>query len=89
MEWLFAILFDAPGGGIYNVGSDQAVSIQQLAETVRSVLQTENQILIRKKVIDKTPPERYIPCINKIRKELHLEIKADLKQAIIKTVEWQ
>ena len=87
VQWLFTILFDAPGGGIYNVGSDQAVSIQQLAETVRSVLQTKNQIIIRQKAVDNKAPERYIPCVDKIRDTLHLEVKLDLKQAILKTVE--
>lgn len=56
---------------------------------VRDVLKTQNRILISTKTLEKNLPERYIPCINKIRKELHPEIKTDLKQAIIKTVEWQ
>lgn len=86
VEWLFAILFRSKGAQIYNVGSDQAVSIQQLAETVRSVLQTKNQIIIRQKAVDKKAPERYIPCIDKVKTELQVIIRNSLQEAVWKSV---
>ncbi|MBO5725120.1 MAG: NAD(P)-dependent oxidoreductase [Lentisphaeria bacterium] len=86
VEWLFTILFEAPGGEIYNVGSDQALSILELAETVRSVLQTKNEIIIRQKAVEKKAPERYIPCIDKIRTQLQVSTPCSLQEAILKTI---
>ena len=84
--WLFKILFEGQAGQAYNVGSDQAVSIRELAETVRKVLQTENQIVTRGKADPGKPPERYVPDVSRIQRELKVAVETGLENAILKTV---
>ena len=87
VRWLFTILFEGRAGQAYNVGSDQAVSIRELAETVRRVLHSDNQIVIRGKSLPGQAPARYVPDITKIRRHLKTSIAAGLEEAILKTVE--
>ncbi len=81
-EWLFTLLFRGNPGQAYNVGSDRAVSIRELAETVRLVLGTENQVRVLKKAEPGVKPSRYVPDISKARKELGLSVKIGLEEAI-------
>ena len=82
VEWLFAILSGGRSGQAYNVGSDQAVSIRELAETVRRVLGTDNRIVIRGTPVPGQPPVRYVPDITKIRRDLRVSVKTGLEDAI-------
>ena len=87
VKWLFTILFEGHGGQAYNVGSDQAVSIRELAETVRRVLHSDNQIVIRGTPVPGQPSARYVPDITKIQRDLHVRIETGLEDAIRKTVQ--
>ena len=86
VEWLFKVLLDGKSGSAYNIGSDQAISIRNLAEVVRRVLKSDNDILVRGTPIPGKAAERYVPDVSKIRQELNVSIKTDLKEAILKTL---
>ena len=86
VRWLFAVLFRGTPRRAYNIGSDRAVSIRELAETVRNVLGSKNRIVVRRTPDPGKPPERYVPDISKIRRELNVSIETDLEDAILKTV---
>ena len=85
VEWLFALLARGRIGQSYNVGSDHAVSILELAETVRRVLRVKNQIHLKKKPDPLTKPQRYIPDISRIQKELGVSVKFSLENAILRS----
>lgn len=87
VKWLFTILFEGHAGQTYNVGSDQAVSIRELAETVRRVLLSDSRIIIRGTPVSGQTPPRYIPDITKIRRELHVRLETGLEEAILKTIQ--
>lgn len=87
VKWLFTILFEGHTGQTYNVGSDRAISIRELAETVRRVLHSDNQIVIRGTPVPGQPSARYVPDIAKIQRELHVRIETGLEDAIRKTVQ--
>ncbi len=86
VKWLFKILLEGQAGQSYNVGSDQAVSIRELAETVKRVLQSNSKIIIRGTPVPGQLPQRYIPDITKIRRELQVRIETGLEDAILKSV---
>ena len=66
----------------YNVGSDEAVLIGDLAKIVaRQFGQVVSAPLITEKRID-----RYVPAVFKIRKDLGFELKFDLSSSIAATV---
>jgi dTDP-glucose 4,6-dehydratase len=82
VEWLFAILERGESGRAYNVGSDRAVSILELAEIVREVLGSESEIVVKGTPIAGAVPSAYVPSIVRAREELGLEIKVALEEAI-------
>lgn len=65
-EWLFKLL-TGDFCGVYNVGSDHAVTIRELAETVLHVSGKNLGLRILGKP-DPNPPHRYLPDISKAKK---------------------
>lgn len=88
IKWLLVMLLNGRGGEAYNVGSEEAVSIAQLAHTVADVVEPQCQIHIAKKPDPTVSPARYIPSIQKASDELGLSIEVSLTDAIMKTACW-
>ena len=86
--WLWTLLFRAPTGEAYNVGSDEAVSIADLARTVVEVLGVSSVVQIRREVTLGMPRAQYVPAIAKAREQLGLRVRVDLRDAIRYTAEW-
>lgn len=82
VEWLFAILERGEAGRPYNVGSDRAVSIRELAETVRDVLGSKSEIIVKGTPKTDEKPQVYVPSIERACSELGLEVKVSLEEAI-------
>ena len=81
-EWLLTILVKGSKGNAYNVGSDDAISISDLAHKVRRVLSAENPVEIKKPRLDGCLPSRYLPSIEKAKTLLSLELRVGLEKAI-------
>ncbi len=87
-EWLWTILLKGENGRAYNVGSDQAISILDLAYLVRECAGTHNPIQVLGTPDPKALPPRYVPSIERARKELGLDVRRPLKDAITQTLAW-
>lgn len=84
-RWLLALLQYGNASEAYNVGSNQAVSIEQLANLVRDTLAPDKPVDVRGRVqADNTQRQRYIPDITKARQSLGLEVQVSLQDAILK-----
>lgn len=84
--WLLAILLDGRNNRPYNVGSDQAVSIAELAETVVAVA-GGGDIRIHQSPSG-LPAERYVPAIERARQELGLDVWTPLPEAFRRSLVW-
>lgn len=82
VEWLFAILQRGESGRPYNVGSDCAVSIRELAEIVRNALGSKSEIIVKGTPKADEKPLVYVPSIERACSELGLEVKVSLEDAI-------
>ena len=82
VEWLFAILERGESGRPYNVGSDRAVSIRELAETVRRVLGSDSDIIVKGSPEPGAKPSTYVPVIERAVGELGLNVNVGLEKAI-------
>jgi dTDP-glucose 4,6-dehydratase len=82
VEWLFAILERGESGRPYNVGSDKALSIRELAESVRDIFGTKNDIVVKGKSDPDAVPSVYVPNITRAGSELDLEMKIQIENAI-------
>lgn len=86
--WLWTLLFRAPSGRAYNVGSPDDLSIAELAYQVSEVVGGGSAVTIRQKPMPEKPRERYVPSIRRAEEELGLHVWISLADAIEKTVKW-
>ena len=82
-DWLLALIERGESGAAYNVGSDQAISVLDLARLVKTTLSsTANIELMGSSDANGVIRNRYIPSIEKIKRELNVEITVPLSEAI-------
>ncbi|MFC3581301.1 NAD-dependent epimerase/dehydratase family protein [Sphingomonas hylomeconis] len=86
--WLWKILLTAADGAVYNVGSEEAVSIAALAERVSRVLGNPGGFEILGRPDPGWNPGRYVPSTARIRRELAVRSTVDLDEAIRRTAYW-
>ena len=85
--WLWHMLVRAEPGKPYNVGSDESVSIRELAEKVSDTLgQVGFQVLSASDM--GWNPGRYVPDTDLIARDLGLNLTVTLAQAIERTALW-
>lgn len=81
-HWLSTLVERGEGGQAYNVGSDKALSINEVAHLVRDVIAPGKTVLVLGKADADSPRNRYLPDIRKATGELGLEVTIPLEQAI-------
>jgi nucleoside-diphosphate-sugar epimerase len=86
--WLWTILFRAPELVPINVGSEQDVSILELAETVARTLNPQTLIRIATPATPGAVPTRYVPSVDRARELLGLRQTMGLEESIRRTAEW-
>lgn len=84
-HWLFTLLERGRAGEAYNVGSDEVISIANLAHLVRKILAPLKPVKILGKPNPAGARDRYIPDLRKSRQELGLKVCIPLTDAIRKT----
>jgi len=85
MVWLWKILFKGEINQPYNVGSDEGVSIQQLAEKISSISSAKVAVKILGSPVEKEHIDIYCPSITKANK-LNAKVKIQLTESILKTL---
>lgn len=89
VAWLWAILLRGHAGAAYNVGSEQAVSIRGLAETVaRLAGHGAGRIQVLGQVAPGVAPDRYVPDTRLARSALGLSLTVPLDEALRRTLDW-
>lgn len=86
--WLWTILLRGQPCHPYNVGSEDAVSIAQLAEAVRKVVKPSAEIRIACQPRPGVPAQRYVPATARARDELGLRPTIGLAQSLQRTAAW-
>ncbi len=84
--WLWTMLLKGQGGRAYNLGSDQALSILDLARSIGQLGGLE--VIQSKHPVPGAPPLRYVPDITRAKLELGLEVRVPLDKAIERTLRW-
>jgi len=87
--WLWTLLLDGKDGETYNVGSDQVISIAELAHLVRDLVAPGKPVRILGTPQPAAARNRYVPQIEKIKAMHRLSITVPLDQAILNTVQPQ
>lgn len=88
VEWLWAMLLRAPENATYNLGSEEAISIGDLAARTAQVLASEGGYEILGQADPGWNPGRYVPSTAKVRTEMGLVPCVGLDEAIRRTAAW-
>jgi dTDP-glucose 4,6-dehydratase len=83
--WLWSILLRGRAGRCYNVGSEDARSIREIAELVADVSGAPG-VEVARPANPSKPGSRYVPSCRRARDELQLETWIDLPAAIKRTL---
>ena len=91
--WLWVLLVRGRRQRAYNVGSDEAVSIAELAMTVAQTLRgpaaaNNSAVHIAKSAEPGALASTYVPCITRAEDELGLRVSVPLREAIRRTAAW-
>ncbi|MFA5058105.1 MAG: NAD-dependent epimerase/dehydratase family protein [Opitutaceae bacterium] len=86
--WLWTLLARGGAGRVYNVGSEHAVSIRELAETMARLVAPGRRVKILQAPAPGAPSERYVPDTRRAREELGLREYVGLEDAILHTAAW-
>jgi len=84
---LWALLARGRSTSAYNVGSDQEVSIRNLAVEVSNCTNEEAEVVING-VDTSENVTRYIPSVERIKKEIGVSQSVSLHQAVLRTSNW-
>jgi nucleoside-diphosphate-sugar epimerase len=83
--WLLTILCNGAPGRVYNVGSEEDVSIGELAERVARLAPSRVAVRIAQPAPATPVPNRYVPSTRRVETELGLTPLIDLDEAIART----
>jgi len=85
---LWKIFFYGKDGRAYNIGSQEPVSIVALARMIVDLAKSKSEIIVLQKPALLRKPSRYIPDINRLKIELGMVNKFNLKDALKRTTDW-
>lgn len=85
--WLWTILAKGTAGRPYNVGSENAISVRDVANLVARSSSPEVTVDVRRPP-EPGPPPMYIPSTERARRELGLRETVNLEDAVMRTLAW-
>ncbi|MCR9191802.1 MAG: NAD(P)-dependent oxidoreductase [Gammaproteobacteria bacterium] len=88
MIWLWRILCEGVSGCVYNVGSEDAIALGDLANRVAQFAKDTVPVVIAKTPNPNQLPSRYVPSTQRAQQELALQQWVSLDDGIQRTLEW-
>jgi nucleoside-diphosphate-sugar epimerase len=86
--WLWTILLRGQSMRPYNVGSETAVSIADLAELVVRTVSPGAAVSVGRERVVGAPANRYVPSVVRADRELALRVTVPLAEAVRRTADW-
>jgi nucleoside-diphosphate-sugar epimerase len=86
--WLWTLLFQAPPCRAYNVGSDRALTVAEVARAVAAACGPGCQVILNRPLVPGRPADRYVPSVARARAECRLEVRVGLEEALRRTLAW-
>lgn len=86
--WLWTILMKGQSARPYNVGSEEDISILDLARLVARLLKPGIEIRVAQQPTAGARPPRYVPSTVRAATELGLQNRVSLDDAILRTAHW-
>jgi len=87
--WLWTILVRGQPMCPYNVGSEQALTIAELAGLVGRAFSPPVGVTVARLPVPGLAAERYVPAVTRAESELGLRVTIPLQDSIRRTVDWR
>lgn len=84
--WLWIILLDGKSGRAYNVGSDEAVNIEELARRTAACFSPPLEVAVATRPTPGQTPQRQVPDLLRAKNELGIKVRVGLDEALQRTV---
>lgn len=86
--WLWTILLQGQAGRAYNVGSEEAYSILEIAQAVATCFEMSPCVIVDREAEVGVLPSRYVPSTQRAQKELEIYQIISLSDAVRRTRTW-
>jgi len=86
--WLWTILLKGENRRPYNVGSEQSITIADLAQEVSRGFDPPVPVHIARTPVIGQPIEQYVPSTKRAEEELNLRCSFSLPESLAKTIHW-
>lgn len=86
--WLWTVLLRGQPRRAYNVGSENALTISQLACTIAAAFDPLPEVIVAREPTPGEPAQRYVPSTDRALRELGLRVTVDVGDGISKTIRW-
>jgi dTDP-glucose 4,6-dehydratase len=86
--WLWSIFARGEHCRPYNVGSDEAISILDAARAAARLPSQSVGVRLGSDANSTDPPPRYVPSVDRARRELGLDVNTDFDSALQRTFRW-
>ena len=86
--WLWTILFRGENCRPYNVGSDEALQIKDVAQYVANEVSGGTDVIVEGYPDLFRPVDRFVPDVSRARNELGLTIETSFTNAVRQTIQW-
>lgn len=85
--WLLNILVRGESGRSYNLGSQNAITLKELAEKIRHL--SGNKIEIsQSRALLKSKPSIFVPAVELAQAEMGLRLQFDIDSSLTRTLQW-
>ncbi|HEY9160193.1 MAG TPA: NAD-dependent epimerase/dehydratase family protein [Desulfomonilia bacterium] len=85
---LWEILLGETDISTFNVGSDDGISISELAEFVSSCFNKKVPVMIKEPALPEKLPARYLPDISKLKETFDFKLQYDSLSAVKRSIDW-
>jgi dTDP-glucose 4,6-dehydratase len=86
--WLWTILFQGESCHPYNVGSDESLSIRDIALATARAGRQATEVRVAQTARPGAPASRYVPAVERARRELGLNVTIPFSDALERTLAW-
>lgn len=86
--WVLSIMCNSKSGKVYNVGSDNSIRLDDLAELVASKFNPKPEIIFNASLAGTVSKTIIVPNIDKVKENLLVEVYTPLEEAMEKTIHW-
>ena len=86
--WILVIMISGKSGKVYNVGSDQGITLSDLAEKVSRFSRSSPEILLNTSLTGSVVNTTLVPDTVEVLKEFELTQLTDVDTAIDRTIKW-